>query len=484
MINLMRSDPPVLADPRRRRHGRRHLVGLLFVVGAGALAACSGGGGVSAGLDASAEGGSPTPEARAYVWGYPLVVTRRTLQTFAGLIGVNQLYNQTSPSTASTRLVVSPNVDTLYSVAVLDLRSEPVVLTVPDVTDRYWTYQFIDAWTNSFSYIGTRATAGKGGTFVITPPGWTGALPPGARSLSSPTPVAFLLGRYLFQNAADVANVVALTRTLVPLHVALDSAAPAAPPPLGAAPGTPQQVGTTGGDFYDELGDALALDGPASSYDTTALAGFASLGIGPGLHPFAKAEAADDTATTAAQASGVSAGGSEIAAEAASGAGPGQPWVARLNIGTYTSDVLLRAVIAQVAWGANVPQEAVYALSQSDSAGAAYDGAKSYVVHFATGQLPPYGPLGFWSVTMYGPDHFFVANSANIYAVGNRTQGLALNADGSLDIYVQADAPAGPQANWLPSAASGAFEMILRIYLPSTAVTGGTYTYPTVTAAP
>ena len=118
----MCSDPTAPADPRRRRHGRRHLVGLLFVVGAGSLAACSGGGGVSAGPDASAEGGSPTPEAGAYVWGYPLVVTRRTLQTFAGLIGVNQLYNQTSPSTASTRLVVSPNVDTLYSVAVLDLR--------------------------------------------------------------------------------------------------------------------------------------------------------------------------------------------------------------------------------------------------------------------------------------------------------------------------------------------------------------------------
>src|SRR5262249_19698900 len=152
----------------------------------------------------------------------------------------NKLYEQTTPTNAGTRMVVSPNDDTLYSVAVLDLRSEPMVLTVPDVTDRYWSYQFLDAWTNSFAYIGTRATAGKGGTFVVTPPGWSGNLPAGAQAIASPTPQLVLLGRYLFRDAADVANVVAIPRTLVPLHKLTGGAAPSPPPSLGDPPGTPQ----------------------------------------------------------------------------------------------------------------------------------------------------------------------------------------------------------------------------------------------------
>src|SRR5262249_24122974 len=108
----------------------------------------------------------------ALVWGYPAVVTERTMQQLGGVIGVNALFNQPGLSTAATRVIVSPNDDTLYSAAVVDLRSEPMVLTVPDVTDRYWVYQFLDAWTTTFHYIGTRATSGKGGQLVITPPGW------------------------------------------------------------------------------------------------------------------------------------------------------------------------------------------------------------------------------------------------------------------------------------------------------------------------
>lgn len=86
-------------------------------------------------------------------------------------------------------------------------------------------------------------------------------------------------------------------------------------------------------------------------------------------------------------------------------------WTVHLDVGTYTNDVLLRAATAQIVWGANVPQEAVYAFSLHDSAGTPYDGAKSYVLHFAGGQLPPHDALGFWSLTMYGPDHFLVATT-------------------------------------------------------------------------
>jgi hypothetical protein len=410
------------------------------------------------------------------------VVTRRTLQSLGSLVGVNQLYNQTTPATASTRVIVSPNDDTLYSVAVVDLRSEPMVLTVPDVTDRYWTYQFIDAWTNAFDYIGTRTTAGKGGTFVIVPPGWTGQLPTATQAVPSPTPLLFLLGRYSFRDASDVANVVALQRTLVPLHTLTGGAAPTAPPALGVTPGPPAQTGSDGATFFDELGDALALDGPAASFDQEQLARFASLGIGAGLHPAAKAKAASDTASLAALQSGVTAGLAQIQKAAATTGGQGKAWTAHLDIGTYTDNFLLRALVAQIGWGANVPAEAVYAFSQNDSAGAALTGAKNYVVHFAPGALPPVAAPGFWSLTMYGTDRFFVANPIGRYSIGDHpSPPLIGNPDGSLDLYVQAASPAGHESNWLPSP-SGAFNMVLRLYLPDPPVLAGTYVYPTVTA--
>ena len=163
---------------------------------------------------------------KAYVWGSPLVVSARTFDKLGHLIGVNHLYNQQQLSGLTTRVIVAPNQDTLYSIATVDLRHGPVVLTVPDVTDRYWTYQLLDSWTTAFAYVGTRGTDGKGGTFVITPPGWTGTVPPGAHRISSPTDQMFLLGRFLVSGPDDIPNVVAITgkATLKPLD-------PAAPRP-------------------------------------------------------------------------------------------------------------------------------------------------------------------------------------------------------------------------------------------------------------
>jgi hypothetical protein len=461
------------------------------------LAACSGsndtqasshvhgtGGAGGSGADAGSADAARDPAslaAQAFVWGYPLVVSQRTLQTLGALVGVDALFNQAALSTAQIRIIVSPNQDTLYSISVLDLRSEPVVLTVPDVTDRYWTYQFLDAWTDSFHYLGTRATLGKGGSFVITPPGWAGTVPAGTEQIASPTPELFLLGRYLVKSDADVANVVALQRSLVPLHTLTGDAAPAPPPPLGKAPGTPQEVGSTGAAFFDELGDTLAQNPPATDADKAHLASFTSLGIGPGLHPAATAMAAG-AASLAVLEAGVSRGAAQIDAAATSDTKAVNGWVAHLDIGTYADNLLLRAAVAKLAWGANVPAEAVYPVSNVDAAGQPYTGAKPYVLHFDAGGLPPVdAKLGFWSLTLYGPDRFFVANAMNRYAIGDRTPGLVFNADGSLDLYIQSDTPQGHEANWLP-APPGAFSLMLRLYLPQQSVMDGTYVYPPVIA--
>lgn len=435
----------------------------------------------------SAANEQTTLAAEAYVWGYALVVSERTMQSLGALLGVNRLGNSPALAGLSTHSIVSPNQDTLYSVAVLDLRGEPMVLTVPDATDRYWTYQFLDAWTDSVGYIGTRATAGKGGSFAITPPGFTGALPSGVEKIEASTPQMFVLGRYLIHDTADIANVIALERTLKPLSGVTGDAAPPAPPPLGTAPGTPQDVGALGAAFFDELGDILAINPPATDADRAHLARFASLGIGPGLHPAAAARKSD-AAALAVLEDGARDGEARIDAAADGEADAEHPWLAHLDIGIYDDDPLLRAAIAKVLWGANVPEESVYAASRVDVMGQAYTGEKNYVLHFDAVNLPPVNPdNGFWSLTLYGPDHFFTANAINRFAIGDRTPGLTFNADGSLDIYIQSDAPEGREDNWLPAPPAsgpdhGAFTLMLRFYLPEQTVLDGTYAYPSVTA--
>ena len=400
----------------------------------------------------------------AYVWGSPLVITERTLQTFARLVGVNRLTWQAKLSDPSSRIVVGPNVDTLYSIAVLDLRAAPMELTLPRITDRYYTYQFIDAWTDSFAYVGTRATDGRAGTWVVTPPGWHGALPPDTTQIAAPTNQVFLLGRFFVRDAADIGNVNRLHAqvSLQPVGAARDVS-------IGAPNGQPAAVGQQGASFYDELGDALAVNAPASEADRTALARFASLGIGPQQHPYA-------TGTPASRevlAAGVTRGEATVASAAASQSHAVNGWTTRLDIGTYT-DPLVRAVIARFGWGANIPQEAVYASSSVDGTGQAYNGTHLYVMHLAA-TLPPVH--AFWSLTLYGPDRFLVANDLHRYAISDRTPGIVRNSDGSLDLYVGHNAPAGHETNWLPAPA-GPFQLSLRMYLPEPAILNGTYRLP------
>ena len=97
--------------------------------------------------------------------------------------------------------------------------------------------------------------------------------------------------------------------------------------------------------------------------------------------------------------------------------------------------------------------------------------------------MPPVDAAGFWSVTLYGSDGFFVDNPLHRFAIGDRTRDLSMNPDGSLDVYIQADAPLGKEGNWLP-APPARFLLLLRMYLPGKAVLAGSYVYPKVTPRP
>ena len=427
---------------------------------------------------------SPTVTAKAAAeWGLPLVISMRTMETLAGLIGVNHLFNQVVLSAVGTRFIVAPNQDTLYSAAVIDLRAEPQVLHVPDVTDRYWVYQFLDPWTNTFAYIGTRATAGLGGTFVLTPPGWTGELPAGTTRIAVPNNTAFLLGRYLVRTPDDIAKIGALERTLQPLSVYLGQPQLPPPPDFPALVAPTQAAIQSGPEIFDELGDALAINPPDPQWEGPIPADFAGIGVGAGLHPWQKAKLEKDDVTQAALKDGLAQAFAEVIE---TGTGPGTSkagWTTRPDIGVFHDD-LTRAVVAVFVWGANVPAEAVYAQSRVDATGVKYDAKHKYKLHFPPGQLPPVDPkFGFWSLTLYGPDMFFVANPIDRFAIGDRTPELQKNPDGSLDLYVQHDEPADHTGNWLPAPADGAFVLIFRMYLPQQAVLDGTYALPGVVLA-
>ena len=414
--------------------------------------------------------------ADAYVWGLPLVITERTLQSLAARVPENHLTFQPALSNVTTRTVVSPNTDTLYAVAPLDLRGEPYVLTLPAIHDRYYSFQLISAYTDSFAYIGTRATGGRAGRWAITGPRWHGRLPAGVTRLESPTPQLLLLGRFLATDEADVARVHALGRriTFEPLSTMTGAPPAPAPPAFGPPAGTAQSVAAAGIGFFDQLGDALAINPPTDPVERRTLAGFSNLGIGPGRHPSTEVR---DPRVRAALLAGIHIGADRIAAQAGKSSSTVNGWSVNLHIGAYGHDAPLRAAVAETGWGANVPAEAVYAHTTRDATGAPLSGANRYVVHFARGNLPPV--KAFWSVTMYGPDLFFVANPIDRYAIGSHTSGLRDNPDGSLDLYVQHEAPVGHESNWLPAPA-GAFFLTMRLYLPESSVLEGRYDYPPV----
>jgi hypothetical protein len=373
-----------------------------------------------------------------------------------------------------------------------------MALSMPAITDRYFTYQLLDAWTESFAYIGTRATEGRAGTWVVTPPGWEGELPDGAERLESSTPLVFLLGRFLVDDEADVANVTALAGQvrLEPLATLMGEEAPAPPPPLGEPVGAAQDI-PTDASYWDELGDALAVNPPPTPAQEATFAAVAGLGVGAGEHPAADAAAGaasgevDAAAGPAAGevdvdllAEGAAAGDARIDAAVAGGPGTTNGWGRAGHVGTYGDDVLQRALVARIGWGANVPEESVYPVARVDAAGDTLDGGATYRITFPPGGQPPVD--AFWSLTAYAEDMFLAEHPSGRYAIGDRTPGLAEADDGSLTLVLahdEADAaaavPEGDPVNWLP-VPEGPFVLMLRLYLPGPSVLDGTYEYPPI----
>ncbi|WP_448205657.1 DUF1254 domain-containing protein [Azospirillum sp. sgz302134] len=426
----------------------------------------------------------------AYIFGYPLVtmeMTRRVVTNVAapegGRAPMGQLIKLRQYPNASFRDVTAPNADTLYTVAFFDVGSEPWVLSIPDMKDRYFLMPLLDGWTTVFQSPGKRTTGTGAQTYAITGPEWKGTLPPGVTEYKSPTNMVWLLGRiYCTGTPEDYAEVHAL-QDQVKLYPLSAYGKPYTPPPGRVDPSIDMktavrnQVNRLDAIAYFTLLAQLMKTNPPAPADAPALARFARIGLVPGQDFDASKLNADFVGRIPPIAYDRIMLQFKINDEMKRING----WSYTTKTGTYGTDYLMRALVTAIGLGANLPQDAVYPTSLKDASDDDYDGANKYVIRFAPGQMPP--AQGFWSLTMYDADFFFVANPINRYSISER-QNLKRNADGSVVLYIQKDFP-GPEmeSNWLP-APSGKFCLMMRIYWPNEhdpSILDGTWTIPPVT---
>lgn len=425
----------------------------------------------------------------AYIFGYPLVtmeMTRRVMTNVATASGLHapmgQFIKARSYPDATFRDVTAPNADTLYTTVWLDVGNEPWIVSLPDMKGRYALFPMLDGWTTVFQVPGKRTTGTGAQTYAITGPGWTGTLPPGVTEYKSRTSIVWLLGRiYCTGTPQDYAEVHALQDqvSVVPLS---SFGRPYTPPAAQVNPGIDMrtavrdQVNAMTAVEYFSLLATLMKRNPPGPGDAPALARFARIGLVPG-QDFDASKLRADFASRIPQV-----GFDRImlqfkinpAVKDING------WAYTTRTGIYGTDYLMRALITAIGLGANRPQDAVYPTSLKDANGDDYSGANRYVVRFPPEQLPPAD--GFWSITMYDADYFFVANPLNRYSISAR-QDLRRNPDGSVDILIQNASPgADREANWLPAPA-GKFILMMRLYWPREAdpsILDGSWVIPAV----
>lgn len=422
---------------------------------------------------------------QAYVFGFPwaFLADQRWQRTNpAGKAGFKAPMNQFAHSrelrTASHRLGGTPNNDTVYSFAWLDVSKEPLILSHPDMGKPYFTFEIAGFDSDNFAYVGTRTTGSKAGHYAIVGPHWKGKLPKGVKALPpSPTHGVIIFGRMLIDGPEDLPRAHALQDALrlTPLSQWNNPKATVATP--GAWKVVDEKADPLG--FWKNLSRAWGEDPPQARHSNL-LAQFKRIGVGPGLNVEQQ-----DEATKRGLARAVVDGRKLLQHFNLSGGALPQKngWVLPVKPfgrAGVVDDFLLRAG-PQCLGGiiSNDPEEAMYIYTFKDGDGKMLEGGKAYTLRFTRGQLPKVN--AFWSLSMYDHSNNFVDNPINRYALGDRSRHLKPDADGSLTIHMQPTSP-GPEkeGNWLPSPANERFYVVLRAYLPDVEVSEGRWAPPAI----
>jgi hypothetical protein len=416
----------------------------------------------------------------AYIYLYPLVLMEATRRQMTNLeVGQRPGFGPMGQFThvrefppAEFRAVVRPNFDTLYSIAWIDVRDEPRVITVPDTVGRYYLLPLLDMWTDAFAVPGSRTSGTDEHHFAVVPPGWRGDLPERLEPIQAPTSLMWVIGRIQTNGPADYGVVHAVQDGL---RITPLSRWPGEGPPITAridptvdmeTPPMTQVDSMSARDFFT-LGSELMREHPPHVTDWSILARMRRAGITPG--------GAVDVSDL-----------DDVPQVARSVMQNALPHLARIvngwqmntdSVGVYGDFYLKRAIVAMIGLGANPVDDAVYPLSMADADGAPLDGAHDYVLHFEASELPPVA--AFWSVTMYDAEGFQAANELNRFAVGDRDD-LSFGTDGSLDLFLQHERPGPEQVpNWLP-APRGPLGVTMRLYAPRPEALDGRWAPPPI----
>lgn len=374
--------------------------------------------------------------------------------------------------------VVTPNHDTLYSNAWLDLSRGPVVIRVPDTRDRYYVLGFLDFWTNPFAHVGRRTTGTRAGTFLVTGPRWRGEVPAGMTRIASPTDAVWIIGRIMVEGPEDLAAVHALQDgfAMAPLD-AWRRGETEAPEPFDAGldPKAPRDAAR----FAEVVGRALR-ENPPPPDELALLADFARLGLDGGLAGDARRLPADLAAASIERALATVDALLDRPEEGGAGGRQRGGWSAPMVLGdSFGRDWHQRARVARRYIGALASAEAIYPMAHRDAEGRPLSGAHRYEIRFPAGGEPPVD--SFWSLTMYDSrDCMLVPNAIERYRIGDRSRGLRRDLDGGLTIRIQHASPgAADEANWLP-APEGRFYLCLRAYQPRAELLDGRWRPPDI----
>ncbi len=423
----------------------------------------------------------------AYVYAYPLVlmdVSRQAMTNAAeatpdGKAPMNQFSHKRTFPDASFTDVVRPNADTLYSTLWFDVAKEPLVISVADSGGRYYLLPMLDMWTDIFASPGKRTTGTQAGAFAIVGPKWQGTLPEGVQMLRAPTAIGWLIGRTQTNGKDDYGHVHKFQDELkaVPLSA---WGKPYSPPKNAVDPNMPMKppvevvAEMDAAAFFARFAQ-LTIENPPHANDYPVLERMKRLGLEPGK-PFDLSKASPEA--QAALASAPKKALAKITGYIRNADRVVNGWGMIMNpVGTYGTDYLKRALIANMGLGANVVEDAIYPTAFAFE-GKPFDSGKQYTLHFTKEQIPP--ARAFWSLTMYNDRQFFAANPINRFAIGDR-DALKFAADGSLTLYIQRESPGSDkESNWLPAPQEGTFTMNLRLYWPKPAALDGTWQPPAV----
>jgi hypothetical protein len=427
----------------------------------------------------------------AYIYGFPMVDNYRIQHAYfvdranpEYKAPWNHLVNTPRVYTPEDKAIQTPNSDTPYSFVGMDLRAEPLVLTVPAVEkERYYSIQLIDAYTHNFDYIGSRATGNEAGSFLVAGPNWKGETPKGVKKvIRSETEFVFAGYRTQLFNPADLENVKKIQAgyKAEPLSAFLGQPAPQAAPAIDFIKPLTPETQKTSLEFFNVLSFVLKFC-PTVPSEKALMERFAKIGVGAGKTIDVDALSPE---MRSAMAQGMADAWKEYEDFKRTEVDTG-----KVTSGDFfgtreylKNNYLYRMAGAVLGIYGNSKAEAMYPLYTIDAAGEKLDASKHrYTLRFEPGQLPPVD--AFWSVTMYDlPASLLVANPINRYLINKpMLPELKNDADGGLTIYIQNESPGkDKEANWLP-APKGPFWMAMRLYRPQEEALSGKWTAPLLT---